>query len=346
MNLLKENRAAVIALYNAGNSRSSILKLLQNNGAKKTFIYNTIKRYEDTGTTDDRPRSGRPRTVRTKSMLKALKARIRRNPCRKQKKLAIQMKTSARTMSRALRDDLKLKALKRCTSHFLNLRLRAQRKIKCSALLKRYTPEEVNNILFTDEKIFTVEEHFNRQNDRVYAKCSKDIPPTSKRVLRIHHPAQLMVWAGVSAVGLPDLHFCETGVKTQAKNYQSDILDKVVLPLNNTLFAGKHWTFQQDSAPAHKAKTTQRWLKDNIPDFISSDDWPASSPDLNPLDYKIWSVLEEMACSKPHTNLETLKKSLTKSWKKFPMNVVRAAVGEWRDRLKCCVKSKGGHFEV
>jgi len=91
-----------------------------------------------------------------------------------------------------------------------------------------------------------------------------------------------MVWAGVSHVGLAKLHFCEKGVKTKAKNYKDDVLDKVVKPLNTSLFQGKPWTFQQDSAPAHRAKTTQEWLKRELPDFIASDEWPAASPDLTP----------------------------------------------------------------
>ena len=76
----------------------------------------------------------------------------------------------------------------------------------------------------------------------------------------------------MSYEGVTQLHFCEQGVKTSVVNYQSDILEKVVKPLNDTLFAGINWTFQQDSAPAHKAKTTQRWLEVNLPKFITAQD--------------------------------------------------------------------------
>nr|BAN21458.1 unkown protein [Riptortus pedestris] len=76
-----------------------------------------------------------------------------------------------------------------------------------------------------------------------------------------------MVWWGVCYDGTTMLHFCENGVKTSAKNYQDDILEPVVKPLNETLFAGSHWVFQQDSAPAHKARSTQQWLRGT---FLSS----------------------------------------------------------------------------
>ncbi|RVE51208.1 hypothetical protein evm_004173 [Chilo suppressalis] len=50
----------------------------------------------------------------------------------------------------------------------------------------------------------------------------------------------------------------------------------------------RHWVFQQDSLPAHRAKSTQDWLAAREIDFIRHEDWPSSSPDLSPLDYKIW----------------------------------------------------------
>src|SRR5687767_6564444 len=84
------------------------------------------------------------------------------------------------------------------------------------------------------------------------------------------------------------------------------------------MFQGSNWIFQQDSAPAHSARKTQTWMRDNLPDFLSPSDWPPSSPDLNPLDYKLWDVLEEIGCNKKLTNLTALKRSLIKLEIKFP----------------------------
>ena len=54
--------------------------------------------------------------------------------------------------------------------------------------------------------------------------------------------------------------------------------------------------FQQDSAPARRARDTIELLRDNTPDFIAPDMWPPNSPDLNPVDYVIWSVTDAGAC--------------------------------------------------
>ena len=130
----------------------------------------------------------------------------------------------------------------------------------------------------------------------------------------------ILVWWGVSNDNVTSLHFCEKGVKTAVRNYQQDILTNVVELLNQTMFQNRPWIFQQESAPVHKAKTMQQWLKNHVPKYISSDHWPSASPDLSPLDYKFWSVLEDLICTRYHHNLESLKQVLVKAVDNFPMD--------------------------
>ena len=141
-------------------------------------------------------------------------------------------------------------------------------------------------------------------------------------------------------------HFCEESVKTGAQVYQEDVLQAVVKPLNTAIFSGQKWVFQQDSAPAHKAKMTQELLWRNVLAFISAEDWHSGSPDLNPLDYKLWAVLEGMACQKRQNNLDSLKRYCVKGAAEIPLEMVCAMIAEWLGRLKACVRAEGGHFEL
>ena len=75
------------------------------------------------------------------------------------------------------------------------------------------------------------------------------------------------------------------------------------------------------------------------------DEWPPSSPDLNPLDYCIWGMLEPIVNAKQHRSLEEMKRTLIREWEKLPMTVVRDSIGVWRERLKRVVAAGGGRFE-
>ena len=51
--------------------------------------------------------------------------------------------------------------------------------------------------------------------------------------------------------------------------------------------------FQQDNAPAYHARDTVELLYRETLHFISPDVRPANSPDPNPVDYRIWGMMQE-----------------------------------------------------
>ncbi|RVE48024.1 hypothetical protein evm_007336 [Chilo suppressalis] len=101
-----------------------------------------MKRYNEDSSVDDRSRSARPRSVRTPAVIIAVKARIQRNPKRKQNLLTLQMGLSRTTVKRVLNEDLGLPAYRRKIGHRLNARLMDLRLKRCRALLKRVVKEE------------------------------------------------------------------------------------------------------------------------------------------------------------------------------------------------------------
>jgi hypothetical protein len=229
--------------------------------------------------------------------------------------------------------------------HGLTTNQRTKRLERSRLLLERYGQKSVENIIFSDEKLFVIEQHLNAQNDVVYAASFDDIPEHVRTVQRFQKSSSIMVWGALSKKGKFPLIFVDKGVKINAKFYEREILDgnlKIWAPL---IQGDDNWTFQQDSAPAHMARTTQAWCAAECPDFISTQEWPPSSPDLNPLDYSIWGTLEAKVNAKPHHNLESLKRKLIVEWDKLSMKSVRAAIDGWRERLTCVVRAGGGRFE-
>ena len=86
--------------------------------------------------------------------------------------------------------------------------------------------------------------------------------------------------------------------------------------------AGDMFLFQQDSVPAHRARDTVELLRRETPQFISPNMWPANSPELNPVDYSIWGMLQERVYRVPIRDTDELRKRLlrhelnfSKAWK-------------------------------
>ncbi len=77
------------------------------------------------------------------------------------------------------------------------------------------------------------------------------------------------------------------------------MLKTEIVPWAKKHFKKRPWCFQQDGAPAHKHNAVQSWCKQNFPDFIDFNQWPPLSPELNPMNYSVWSILELKACLKP-----------------------------------------------
>ncbi len=83
----------------------------------------------------------------------------------------------------------------------------------------------------------------------------------------------------------------------------------------------------------------QKWLQEYVPDFIEVDDWPSSGPDLDPLNYKLWSVLEERACAWRHQNFDSLEAA-----REVPLALIHELINDWPKRLWRCVQAEAGRF--
>ena len=337
---MQSRRAAVIELFTSGKSRSQIASLLKEG---KMFISRTLKRYADTKSIADRHRPGRPRSVRTVAMRKNVVRQIRRNPARSTN--GKKMKTSKESMRRLIRNDLGMKAYKIQKHQLLTTQSKQKRLLRSKAMLLRFTGGLHKQIVFSDEKLFTIEQSLNKQNDRILALSKDALPQDTFRVFRTQKPMSVMVWAGVTSTGRTPLVFVPQGVKINQSVYRDDILEKVLKPWARKHFKKEKWVFQQDSAPANRAKATQEWCKANFPGFISPEEWPPSSPDLNPLDFSIWSILEERVNCKKYRSLADLRQALIREWEKIPQEHVWSSVESFIDRLRRCVKAKGDIFE-
>lgn len=216
---------------------------------------------------------------------------------------------------------------------------------RAKELLRRAESGELPNLVFSDESPFTIEQYVNKQNDRVYLPKRSVENLHLRMATRKQAAPMVMVWAAITTDGRTPLVFLDRGIRINATVYRETVLEAVLKPWANKHFGRRPWTFQQDSAPAHKARVNQEWLRNNVPHFISSSEWLSNSPDANPLDFSVWGILKSKVGTKRYTSIDHLKQALRREWAKIPQSYFRAACDSFLGRLKAIIRNKGGHIE-
>jgi hypothetical protein len=108
---------------------------------------------------------------------------------------------------------------------------------------------------------------------------------------------------------------------------------------------GYDYVYQQDGAPSHTAASTQNYLTRNCNDFISKDEWPPNSPDLNPMDYGIWAAMQQKQSSENIQNVQQLKIALTRIWRGLSQRYISKLVRQFRPRLQLVIDNEGNNIE-
>ncbi len=159
---------------------------------------------------------------------------------------------------------------------------------------KNWTVAQWSKVLFSDESKFCIS--FGNQGPRVWRKGGEAHSPSCLKS-SVKFPQSVMIWGAISSAGVGPLCFLKTNIT--APVYQT-ILEHFMLPSADQLFKDANFIFQQDLAPAHTAKSTNSWLNDHGAGML---DWPANSPDLNPIE-NLWSIVKRKMRNKRPKNAE------------------------------------------
>jgi len=65
-----------------------------------------------------------------------------------------------------------------------------------------------------------------------------------------------------------------------------------------------------------------RFLEQTTPSFTYQDLWPPNSPDLNPVDYKIWAIVQQRVYQSHIHDVDQLKQRLLDIWHGMEQSVV------------------------
>ena len=173
----------------------------------------------------------------------------------------------------------------------------------------------------------------NTQNDRIYreVRVKTDIPEEDLLVEYDNLQPSVLCYAAVSWYSKTELRFLEgyyqspEGRKKKTVNQQvycEEMCPQMFSDIRNVM-DDRTWTWQQDGARAHTARASVQFLQQSTPYFIEPEDWPSKSPDLNVMDYCIWSLLTELQnCRRDINSIDDLRMSLGTISHKLPFKML------------------------
>ncbi len=249
-------------------------------------------------------------------------------------------KADSNTWESFIRSGLKLESVhqesprsdvfrKSATKPLLNQR--HQKRLTWAVEKKNWTVAQWSKVLFSDESKFCIS--FGNQGPRVWRKSGEaQIPCCLKSSVKF--PQSVMIWAAMSSAGVGPLCFLKSTVN--AAIYQ-EILEHFMLPSADKLYGDADFIFQQDLAPAHTAKGTKSWFNDH---GVTVLDWPANSPDLNPIE-NLWGIVKRKMRDTRPNNADDLKAAIKATWASIPPQRCHKLITYMPRRIETVIKAKG-----
>ena len=106
--------------------------------------------------------------------------------------------------------------------------------------------------------------------------------------------------------------------------------------------------YQHDSCPAHYAMVARQVLDRKFSGrWIGRGgvvNWPARSPDLNPLDYFLWGTLKKKVYADAPTTLEDMRERIVKACSAISVETIKNAKQSFIHCLSECITARGDHF--
>ena len=86
--------------------------------------------------------------------------------------------------------------------------------------------------------------------------------------------------------------------------------------------------------------TTKDWMSENLHHLITPNIWQPSSPDLNPLDYYVWGVVELDTKKHPQSTFDSLGEAITRVMTHMDENNFIRAYKHFWQRIKTVIAAE------
>jgi transposase len=333
------NRAQIIVLHRQGRSEREIAKIVK---ISKNGVHTTIQRHLETGGTENKKRSGRPRTTSEGTDL-AITVMSKRNRFLTVPEVAAEINTSngkniSLTTIRKRLAEVGLNGRGSARKPLLRA-VNKKKKIKLGKNHVNWTMEQWKAVLWTDESKFEVfgsrrRQYVRRLDEERYLETF--LTPTVK-----HGGGSVMVWGCFTEGGVGKLRKIDGSMR---KEQYHRILQNSAIPSGIGL-AGYGFIFQQDNDPKHTSRLCKNYLEtkeaEGVLEVMIS---PPQSPDLNPIEL-LWEELDRKVRETTPKSQTAMWEALQQTWNTMDQNILAKLVRRMPRLCKAVIIAKGGHFD-
>jgi transposase len=292
-------RAAIVTLHGLGWLHKDIAHTLK---CSENTVSLWVQRWRDEHSVRDAERSGRPRCTspRTDAAIEAF-ADEKVSVVPKDIVRELELPLSARTVRRRL-DEVGVHGRVQQEEHaFSDETLRSR--IAFADGYSRWNEDDWARVVFSDETHFYLGHHGREYVQRPVGAALE--PKYTLHTERLK--GKVSLWGCICAGGLGHAELYVDAL--DARRYQSILALNLVSSAHQFWPSGQWW-YQQDNWTVHTAGTSQAWFHNHGIDLI---DWPAWSPDLNPIE-NLWSDLKRRVYAHHPQTMEELEHWIGKEW--------------------------------
>lgn len=320
--LTTPQRQTIIVLNEEG---YSLRRIANRVGCSLHAVQETIARYEQTGSLNERDDQSSEPTLNPQAM-RALRSFIRRTPSATSLELAqciyqrYHVRVSARTIRR-YRVAMGFRPVhervrQQLTPRNISMRL---------AYARRHRGDQWTRTIFVDEKIFAID-----RGGRVLW-LEPGVPRPTHDVVDTH--IRIHVWGAVWYQG-------RSHVARIVGRMDSALYTQVLQQgLTNYLPQLHRHTLYQDGAPAHWGQAATAWLDNHhVPYYTNV---PGNSPELNAIE-SVWSWMVNYIQARAPTTRVQLDNLIDEAWTAIPQTTIQAYIRHTRTVVHDIIVEQGG----
>lgn len=335
-NLSVEDAVKESTLLEVGHSMRYVANLL---GRNHSTISRMVQRFNQTGSYNRRPGQGRKRSTNARDdrflRLSALRNRtVTGTMLKNELKIASNVLISSRTARRRLK-EAGLSNRRPAKKPLLTREHRVAR-LRFARNHQNWTVDDWKSVLFSDETRVNLKSSDGRE--RVWRRPGGRFSRCNITPKIPFGGGTVMFWGGICFNGRTEL----VPIRMRSMNadyYLEHVIVEHVMPF--APFVEPNFVFMQDNARPHVARQVIDYL--NAVD-IQLMEWPANSPDLNPIEH-LWDALKKKVRShRPSpVNHNQLVDAVIAEWENIPQDVIENLISSMPRRMNAVIRSRGGH---